>query len=95
MRTYVIVYCGYEGIQTVMWAGQDASEARQQVLDYRAKCARVAAVRQAKRYNRLGYPWSDMDEPDRVCVMTHIEENEFLACCCALLEVRPSELVLM
>ncbi len=46
---FVIVYCGYEGIDTLMWAGTDANEARAQVAAFRERCRRVAAVRAAMK----------------------------------------------
>ena len=92
---FVIVYCGYEGIDSLMWAGTDADEARAQVAAFRERCRRVAAVRAAKRYRRLSANWMDKDDPDRVCVMAKHEYTEFLTCCCALLDTRPSKLVLM
>ena len=93
--TYVIVYYGYEGIEHLLWAGANADEARQHVMDYRATCERMAAVRLSQRARRFGNTiLTDMDDPDRVCVLRKEDGNEAFTCCCAVLNVRPSKLVL-
>lgn len=92
---YVVVYCGYEGIDRVLWAGEGADAARERVLAYRERCRRIGTVRPRQRYGRIARGWESMGEPDRVCVMCQNDGNQLYACCCAALSVQPSETVLL
>jgi hypothetical protein len=90
---YIIAYCGYEGIEAILWAGENADQARERIAAFRERCSRIAAVRESKRWGRIAPPWDTMDEPDRVCVLK--EGAIAYTCCCRELSVSPSSPILM
>ena len=111
---HVIVYCGYEGIDHILWAGEEGAREvclriRKRIADNMGRVGLLAKPNdadyeddrdwnaalnkwyKAREKSSLGpWPWDNMDNPDRVCVMKEVGEFEY-ACCCEELGVGTGE----
>lgn len=100
----VIIYCGYEGIENLVFASTDTDETKKKILELRAEAnARKAEGDKYTEEQREAMLDSedievqkeyhrifyDGKEPDRYCVMT-FKDNEF-KCSCNELGVAPKE----
>ena len=82
MRAYVIVYCGYEGIESVVAVEGDAEVAAVRVQRLREEMAR--------KREACEEDWErDEHDPKRLCVMT--EGKDRYECCCQALGVSTGE----
>jgi hypothetical protein len=92
MSYYVIVYCGYEGIDRLFWAGSDPTKAAAEVIRLRGIAAHTAAVAEEERWTYDYHDWRAIDEPTRICVMKQQEHESRLSCCCRELGVSTHEI---
>lgn len=103
---YAVVYCGYEGLDAVLWAGDSAETAAAEVRRLRAACPSQKQIEERNERRRdilddmqRGYdrdlswealPRWDVEDPNRVCVMGPQSDRDGYGCVCEDLGV-PAE----